>query len=533
MTGSEHYDYVVIGGGSAGCVVAGRLTEEGTGSVLLLECGESGHEHPEVLSADGFKLAFANDATMWDRLSETQPHAGKRKIYAGTGTGLGGSGSVNGMVYTRGDRRDFAQWPAGWHWDDVAPSFDALEQRLEVSHRGPTDFTSAALAAAEKVGFARKDGLNDGDLCGFMGYNDMNFRGEQRRSSYTAYLFGREAKLERLTIRTNARAQRILFDNERRAIAVEYERDGELHTAGIGREVILCAGALETPKLLMLSGVGPREELARFDIPTVLEAPAVGANLQDHPSVCVFYRGNKPVDFHYPQVYGFDRMNPQLDLPEGQADTCFVLMSLGSVVKYTLRRMVPVMALPGGLYRSRFLRGALRALVELAFKLPYLTRFTQQVYGLVVILGKPVSRGRVRLRSRDVRDTAAIDLAYYADPTDMETLVAGVRHAARMAEQESLRDWGNQLLSKAVASDDRETLEKWVRAATITVFHFSGTCSTGETDDAPVDTRLRLRGVPNLRIADASVMPVVPVSALNAPSMMIGYRAAQFILDGE
>ncbi|MFV8817590.1 GMC family oxidoreductase [Haliea sp. E17] len=530
MTAIESFDYVVVGGGSAGCVVAARLAEEGDGSVLLLESGQSGYENPEVLSADGFKLAFANDATMWDRMSAPQADCGNRRIYAGSGKGLGGSGSVNGMVYTRGDRLDFEQWPANWQWDDVAPCFDALEQRLDIHRRGPSEFTTAAISAAQGVGFAQKDGLNDGDLCGYIGYNDMNYRDQERRSSYTAYIHGREAELPRLTIRTQCVAQRILFDQQRKAVAVEYLQDGVLHTANIGREIVLTAGAIETPKLLMVSGVGPRGELAKFGIPVVYESPAIGDNLQDHPSVCVFYKGKKPVDFHYPQVYGFHRVNPSLELPEGQADTCFVLLSLGSVLKYTLLRMVPIMALPGSLYRSRWLKAALRGLVRLVFKLPAANRYASKVYGLVVILGKPVSRGAVHLSSSDPAEPAVLDLAYYRDSRDMDTMIAGVQRVTQMAEQAGLRAWGNDLMSKTAESTDRHRVEKWIKSGTITVFHFSGTCAMGESDGSPVDTRLRVRGLGNVRVADASTIPVVPVSALNAPSMMIGYRAAGFIL---
>lgn len=530
MTAIERYDYIVVGGGSAGCVVAARLAAEGDGSVLLLESGQSGYENPEVLSADGFKLAFANDATMWDRMSLKQSDTGNRKIYAGSGRGLGGSGSVNGMVYTRGDKLDFAQWPQSWHWDDVAPYFDALEQQLDIHRRCPTGFTTAAISAAQDAGFTQKDGLNDGSLCGYIGYNDMNFRDSERRSSYTAYIYGRESELERLTIRTEASAQRILFDEQRNAVAVEYLQAGVLHTANIGRELILTAGALETPKLLMLSGVGPREELTKFNIPVVLESPGIGQNLQDHPSVCVFYKGKKPVDFSYPQVYGFNRVNPSADLPENQADTCFVLLSLGSVLKYTLLRMVPIMALPGKLYHSRLLKAALRNLVKLVFRLPPVNQYASKVYGLVVVLGKPLSRGSVHLSSSDPTNNAAIDLAYYNNPADMDTMIAGVERVTQMAEQAGLREWGNTILSRHAVSGERKKLEKWIKAGTITVFHFSGTCAMGDDADAPVDTELRVRGLGNVRVADASAIPVVPVSALNAPSMMIGYRAAEFIL---
>lgn len=518
----------MVGAGSSGCIVAARLAEAGA-AVLLLEAGSPAEDNPETLSADGFKDAFANDDTMWHRMSTAQPDCAQRSLYVGSGRGMGGSGAVNGMVYTRGDARDFENWPQGWQWDDLVPAFEHLESTLSIRSRKPDGFAQRFLNAAAAAGFARKDGMNDGDLCGVFGCNDMNFQGDERRSSYRAFLHATE--LPGLTVRTHAKVRHIAMDHERRATALSYDRHGDLRTVQIKRELVLCAGALETPRLLMLSGIGPQQHLSDVGIECRLDAPGVGQHLQDHPNVCLFYRGKVPVDFKYPQVYGFDAAARPLEAPRDTApDTCFVCYAAPASIMESMLRMLPILALPGRLYQIRALRQLLRGLIRLHFKLPPLKAFVSRVFGVVVILGKPTSRGSIRLRNADPDSPAEIDLAYYRSAEDRATLEAGIAKARAIVAQAPLAEAGAKPLSAGAKALSGKALWRWIHSATMTTFHYCGSCRMGSDADSPVDPELRLKGSPNIRIADASVIPEIPVSALNAPSMLIGYRAADFIL---
>ncbi|RMG98474.1 MAG: hypothetical protein D6705_05830, partial [Deltaproteobacteria bacterium] len=287
---SETFDYIVIGGGAAGCVVAGRLAEAAAGRILLLEAGPAPEEHPETLSADGYKHAFVNDALFWDRFTVPQKAAGNQRFFVGTGRVLGGSAAVNGMVYTRGDARDFASWPAGWRWEDVVPDYEALEARLRPRPRPPTKWTEACIDAAVARGMRRSEDLNDGDLGNVIGYETMTYDGDRRRNSYVAFI-DEPGPWPDLEIRTHARVHRIEFggDDGRRAVAVHYERDGRVVRANVRGEVILAAGALETPKILMLSGVGPGQVLRFAGVEPRIVSDGIGRNLHDHPNVPLFF----------------------------------------------------------------------------------------------------------------------------------------------------------------------------------------------------------------------------------------------------
>jgi choline dehydrogenase len=521
----QRFDYIVVGGGSSGCVVAGELARDPSLSVGLVELGDRADDHPETLSADGYKDAFANDALVLERFSTPQPSCGNQRLFLGSGKGMGGSGAINGMVYTRGSREDYDSWPEGWRYQDLVPAFEAVEQKLRVRPRPSTEFTEAFVKSAELAGF-RRGSLHDGDLSGVIGYQPMNYEGDARRSSYVAFV--REAKSENLHIITRALIRRVVFEGTR-AVGVEVEQDGKVRVIRARREVVLCAGALETPKLLCLSGVGPLPLLQSFGIEPVQGSAGVGQNLHDHPNVTLFFVGRQPVDSFYPQLYAFHRANPASDLPPRQSDTCYVMYPARSSLREAAMRMVPP-KLPAALYGPRS-KSLIRAGIAAATSLPITQHLIERTWGCVVILGKPKSRGRLSLGSRDPAAQALIDPAYFSHPEDMETMVKGVALARRIASGSPLKVFGNLGVLPPSFVQNEEHIRTFIEHNAMTTFHYAGTCRMGTDEASVVDAELRVRGVSGLRVADASVAPFTPVSAMNAPSMMIGMRAARFIRD--
>jgi len=268
--------------------------------------------------------------------------------------------------------------------------------------------------------------------------------------------------------------------------------------------------------------------LRAHSVPVLLDRGAVGRNLHDHPNVPLFFLGRKPVDCFYPQLYGFHRANPDLALPPRQSDTCYVFYPARSSLKQAMKRILPGMLIPEAWYTPTT-RALVRRALDAVYATGALDGLIERLYGIVVILGKPVSRGSVTLHSDRPGQCARLDPAYFEARVDIDTMVRGVRLARRIAGAAPLAEWGNTALHPLarVATDDQ--LARWIERNAITTYHYAGTCRMGTDEAAVVDTRARLRGVRGLRVVDASIIPFTPVSAMNAPSMLVGYRAARFV----
>jgi len=532
----EAFDYVVVGSGAAGSAVAGRLAAAGKGSVVLLEAGGDDRHLSLHIPGLGFH-AVSKRHWNWDFQTEPEPGLnGRRQVFL-AGKLLGGSSAINGMIYSRGHSQEYDEWArlgcTGWSAQDVLPFFRRSEDNARGSDHwhgsgGPMGVRQSRpvvplyerfLEAAAASGIDRVDDPCADVVEGF-GYYDVNVKNGRRISAATAFAKP-AARSGRLTLITGAFVQRVLFDG-RRAIGVEARIGDAIRAIHARREVIVCAGGIKSPHLLMLSGIGPAGHLADNGIDLLVDSPKVGTNLQNHPSLMMSYAVSQPVtSFSYLSplgalvagaqylfgrrgvlaesgfgVGGFFRSDPSLNLSDVQ-----VIISHGLMV----RSMKPK---PG-----------IRDL------LPKRHGFT-----VVVYQGTPYSRGSVRLRSGNPGDAPRVQSGYFSDPRDMPILVRGVRRMRELCARPEIAPYIESEMTPGPNIRTDAELEAFIRDNIGTSHHQCGTCAMGGDEDSVLDPRLRVRGVTGLRVADASAMPIMPNASLHAPTIMIGERAAEFVL---
>lgn len=530
----NRYDYVIIGAGSAGCVLANRLTEDGQTRVLLLEAGGKDSSILVKMPAGVGSLIGKAGVYNWGFWTEPEPNLENRKLWWPRGKGWGGSSSINGMIYIRGHARDYDQWRqmglSGWSYRDVLPYFKRSENfeggaddwhggegPLKVSKAAsPNPIYKATVEAGRQAGHPITNDFNGYQQEGWGPYQ-LTVHDGQRWSAARAYLHPALSR-PNLTCITGARTSRIVVENGR-ATGVEYidAKTNKKQVVQADKEVLLCAGAVQSPHILQLSGIGDPEELGKFGVSVVKALKGVGANLQDHLDVTMSWECPQPITAY--------------SLRKGLLKTLAIGMNYAFFGR--------------GLGRQQFLESG--AFLK---SRPDLDRPDLQIHTVLAIMqdhGKvsvakdgftfhvcqlrPESRGRVGLRSADPLDDPAIFANYLATEEDRRALREGVKMMRQVAEQPALGPYRKEELypGKDVQSDDQ--IDAWIRKHAETIYHPVGTCKMGAAGDdmAVVDAELKVRGVEGLRVVDASVMPTLVGGNTNAPTIMIAEKAADMI----
>ncbi|QBR03929.1 GMC family oxidoreductase [Paraburkholderia pallida] len=526
---NQQFDYIIVGGGSGGCVVAGRLSEDPNIEVCVLEAGGDGNSTVVKVPA-GAVAMMPTRLNNWAFDTVPQAGLGGRIGYQPRGKTLGGSSAINAMVYIRGHRSDYDHWASlgnnGWSYDDVLPYFRLSEhnERFDDAWHGRsgplwvsdlrTDnpFQARYLEAARQAGLPLTDDFNGAQQEGIGIYQVTQKQGE-RWSAARAYLHPHIGQRDNLTVATHTQVRRILFEGKR-AVGVEVLQHGTVRTMRARREVVLAAGALQTPQLLMLSGIGPMQELARAGIQTVQHLPGVGRNLQDHPDFVFGY-----------STRSFDTMGVSL----GGS-----MRMLGEILRFRRERrgmLTSNFAEGGGFLKTQ--PGLDAPDIQLHFVVALVDNHARRMrlghgFSCHVCLLRPRSRGSVTLRSNDPLAAPLIDPAFFDDPRDIEDMVAGFKITRGLMQMPALARWARRdLFTSHVKTDD--DIRAALRQRTDTVYHPVGTCRMGQDEMAVVDPQLRVRGMDGLRIVDASVMPTLIGGNTNAPTIMIGEKAVDLI----
>jgi len=524
------FDFVIVGGGTAGCVLANRLSAGGKHTVLLLESGPT-DSNPWILIPIGYAKTMFNKKYNWGFYTEPEPAMNERRMYWPRGRVLGGSSSINGLIYIRGQQQDYDAWAAagnrGWAWQDVFPLFRMLEgnERGESRFHGASgplacsdihdrhELMDAVIRAGNELGVPSSEDFNGATQEG-VGYYQLFTRKGWRCSTATAYLRPARGR-KNLTVRTNAHALRITFDGTR-ASGVEYLQYGRASLARAAREVLLCAGAVQSPQVLELSGVGQPEVLRRHSIPLVKDLPGVGENLQDHLQLRLIYKCSKPITTNDDLASWRRRVGIGWKWLVHRSGPMAIGINHGGL----FTKVLPESSTPD----IQFHFAALSA--EAAGGKPHaFSGFTFSVCQL-----RPSSRGSIHIRSADAAEPPAIRPNYLSTELDRRCALAGVRYARKLAQTRSLQPYvaSEYRPGDSAATDD--ALMEFCRSYGATIFHPAGTCSMGSGAAAVVDDQLRVHGLARLRVVDCSIMPTLVSGNTNAPVAMIAEKAAGLIL---
>ena len=538
MPRDRSFDYIVVGAGSAGCVLANRLSADPDCSVLLVEAGGKDRNPLFRLPMLMGKL-FHSGIYNWRYHTEPVPSLDGRSLYWPRGKVLGGSSTINGMIYVRGNRHDYDRWAqmglAGWSYDEVLPAFRCSEGHVErdgAYHGAEGELTvcrarstnplfDAFVEAGRQAGHAVNDDFNGAEQDGFGRY-DFNIRRGKRCSTSVAFL--RPVRHRRnLTIMPDCLVRRVVVDG-RRATGIEVTQPGGVRTIRAEREIVLCTGTVNSPQLLMLSGIGPGDALKRHGIPVLHELPGVGRNLQDHVDCVIAYTCVQPITLYH-------------DL---RADRLIGSVIAGMLFNRGVATTFPYEA--GAFLKSRtdllaldiqvHFMPALENTADLHVPNPFKKTPVEETHGFSMRVGpvNPASRGWISLRSADPADPPLIQPNYLQSEADCRTTIAGIRMLRDVIAQPAFDAYRGPELAPGDTLQSDADLAAWLRANAMTTFHPVGTCRMGTDPMAVVDARLSVHGIDGLRVADASVMPIIISGNTNAPAIMIGERAATFMV---
>jgi len=516
MHNDIEFDFIIAGAGTAGCVLAARLSESGRHRVLLLEAGGEDRS-PWIKIPVGYAKLFGNPRYNWMYTTAPEPALNDRVLEQPCGRVIGGTGSINGMLHIRGQREDYDRWRdagnPGWGWEDVRPWFEKSELAVSPPPQAHP-LADAFIAAAAEAGFPANDDFNGPRQEG-AGYYKLNTRGGFRSSAATAYLRPARGRAN-LSVVTNATVTRVTIEAGT-ATGVEYTRGNETLVARARREVIVSGGTFNSPKILQLSGVGPGAQLQALGLPVICDLPGVGENLQNHFRASVVFRCRQPVTHN----------DAMASLPK----------KIGMALEYALFRKGPLAAgtYAGGFFRS----GPQAATPDLQATFWTYSVARRDAGGVVLhpfpgftmnaVILRPESVGSVRLASAAPEAPPVIRYNHLAAEYDRQTLVAGLRLMRKFAAMPAMAKFADEELLPGATSDSDEALLDYARSTGNSVYHPVGTCRMGADPGAVVDARLRVHGVSRLRVADASVMPWVTSGNTNAPTAMIAERAAAWI----
>ena len=527
---TSSFDVVIVGGGSAGCVLANRLSASGRDRVLLVEAGGADTNNNIHIPA-GFAKLFRG-AEDWNVRTVPQRHLNGRRLYQPRGKVLGGSSSLNAMIYIRGTRHDYDRWEAagctGWGWDGVEGSFKKSEDnaRGPSEHHGaggplsvqdlraPSELSREFVEAGVELGYPRRDDFNAGEPDGFGPYQ-VTQRGGARASAAKAFLEPAKGR-PNLSVETGVHALRVLFEDGR-AAGVVVEQGGQERTVRAARETILAAGAFGSPHLLMLSGIGPAAHLAEHGIPVRVDAPGVGSNLQDHLACGAAFSTSHTGTLDVAEALKHVGRNLYQYLVHKSGPFSSNVGEAGGFVRSDETRVTPDV-------QYHFAPGFF---LEHGFRNPK-GRAGYSILGLVL---DPASRGTVRLASADARDHAAVDPNYLSEEDDVRRSVWAFRLTQRLGEAAAFAAHRTGPFEPERHLDTDAEITAFLRAHAETLYHPVGTCAMGTGPAAVVDPELRVRGTAGLRVVDASVMPTIVSGNTNAPTIMIAEKAAEMILE--